>query len=191
MLNYIFCELDDTLIVTKEGGQMLLLESKIWKDLSNPLGFLTFTNNCSILFFLWRKRDNLLFLTSTSDRSRTKDENINYIRLSIIRGHRPNLNQWNQLTNVFSLNYNVSQIELYLNIPKYPFSWFPMAFMGCLHIPRNKTNKKIIELYSNTLKYPFNVFPMYFMGCFHIPRNKTNKKGNIRTHMIQIYEATN
>jgi hypothetical protein len=48
MLNNIFVEIDGTLIVTKEGGWMLLLESKIWKDISKPQGFLSCINHFSV-----------------------------------------------------------------------------------------------------------------------------------------------
>ena len=48
MLNYIFGELDGTLIVTQEGGWMLLLESKLWKDISKSQGFLSCINHFSI-----------------------------------------------------------------------------------------------------------------------------------------------
>jgi hypothetical protein len=45
MLNYIFGELDGTLIVTQEGGWMLLLESKLWKDISKSQDFLSCINH--------------------------------------------------------------------------------------------------------------------------------------------------
>ena len=45
MLNYIFGELDGTLIVTQEGGWMLLLESKLSKDISKSKGFLSCINH--------------------------------------------------------------------------------------------------------------------------------------------------
>jgi len=51
MLNYIFGELDGTMTVTKEGGWLLLLESKLLKDLSKPQGFLTCINHFSVFNF--------------------------------------------------------------------------------------------------------------------------------------------
>jgi hypothetical protein len=45
MLKYIFGELDGTLIVTQEGGWMLLLESKLWKDISKSQGLLSCINH--------------------------------------------------------------------------------------------------------------------------------------------------
>jgi hypothetical protein len=51
MLKWIFGELDGTLIVALEGGQMLLLESKLSKDLSKPQGFMTCINCCLVLCF--------------------------------------------------------------------------------------------------------------------------------------------
>ena len=85
MLNWIFGKLDGTMIIIPYGFRMLSLESKHWKDMSKPQGFLTCINQCSILFFLWRKINSLLFLTGPSERCWTKDEKITCIRLSINR----------------------------------------------------------------------------------------------------------
>jgi hypothetical protein len=51
MLNWIIVKLNGTMIVTLEGGRMLLLESKILKDLSKTQGFLTCINHCLVLYF--------------------------------------------------------------------------------------------------------------------------------------------
>jgi hypothetical protein len=51
MLNYIFGDLDGTLIVTQEGGWMLLLESKLWQDTSKPQGFLSCIKHFSVFNF--------------------------------------------------------------------------------------------------------------------------------------------
>ena len=51
MLNWVFDELDGTLIFTPKAVRMLVLESKFRKDLSKPHGFLTCIYYCSVLYF--------------------------------------------------------------------------------------------------------------------------------------------
>jgi uncharacterized membrane protein SpoIIM required for sporulation len=51
MLKWIFGEIDGTMIVTLERGQMMLLESKLRKHLLKPQGFLTCINYYSVVCF--------------------------------------------------------------------------------------------------------------------------------------------
>ena len=142
MLKWIFGELDGTLIVTPKGGRMLLLESKLWKDLLKPQGLLNYINYFSILCFYWRKRKILLFLTIPIDRSDTKIGNITCSRFMNIKVTIPiRISETNQQRSppctVIYPKQNCTP-----DIPKYPFISFSMALMGCFHIPRNKINKK-------------------------------------------------